>query len=156
VTVASVRGRLGVEVFLLSQLTQTGEVCEAPVARARADALAAPETWQSGPACNEDGGDVRARGTHDDRGNRLVAAREKHDRVERVGANPLLDVHRREVPIHHRRRLLERVARGHDRELERKPARLEHPSLNGLGEPSEVDVAADELTPHVADANYGA
>ena len=71
-------------------------------------------------------------------------------------ADGLLDVHRHQVPVQHRRRLHERLAEREDRELEREAAGLQHAALHRFGEPAQVHVAVDELAPAVADADDGA
>ena len=99
---------------------------------------------------------ARARGAHELRGHRLVAAAEQHDGVERVGADALLDVHRHEVAEEHRRRLHEVLAERDRRELERQPPGLQDAALDRLGHPAEMQVAVDELRPRVADADHRA
>ena len=61
----------------------------------------------SRPACDGPAGDhdrrhAGAGRAHQLRGHRLVAAAEQDDRVERVRADALLDVHRHEVAVEHR------------------------------------------------------
>ena len=83
----------------------------------------------------------------------LVAAAEQDDAVDRVAADRLLDVHRREVAEQHRGRPQARLAERHHRELERHAARLPDAALDVLGELAEVHVARRQLRPGVADAD---
>ena len=64
-----------------------------------------------------------------------------------IGADRLLDVHRHQVAVEHRRRLHQRLAERHDRELAREAAGLQHAALDRLGQPAQVHVAVDELRP---------
>ena len=122
-----------------------------PAVRAGSELAAAPVPVQHRPAGDDDRGDVRARRSEDAGRVRLVAAREQDDTVERVGADRLLHVHRHQVPVQHRRRLHQRLAERHHRELEREAARLQHAALDRLGQTAQVDVAVHELAPAVAD-----
>ncbi len=125
-----------------------------PAVAARAELAPAPVAVQHRAAGDDDARDVRARGAEDAGGVRLVAPREEDDAVQRVRADGLLDVHRHQVAVEHRRRLHQRLAERHDRELHREAARLQHAALDRLGEPAQVDVAVDELRPAVADADH--
>ena len=126
----------------------------APAVGARAELPAAPMAVEHRPAGDHDRRDVRARRPHQRAGHRLVATGEEHDAVERITADRLLDVHRHEVAVEHRRRLHQRLARGHHRELEREPTGLQHAALHRLGEVAQVRVAVDELAPAVADPDH--
>jgi hypothetical protein len=110
-------------------------------------APAAVEHWSPG---NDDRRHVGARRAHDAGRSRLVAPRQQDNSVQRIGANALLDIHRHEIAVQHRRRFHERLAERHDRELKGKSSRLENAALGRLGEPAEVCVAVDELAPAVA------
>jgi hypothetical protein len=72
-----------------------------------------------------------------------------------VRPDHLLDVHRRKVAIDHRVGLHQRLGQREHRELEWQSARLEHAALHVIGEGAEVDVAAHQLAPGVADADHG-
>ena len=122
-----------------------------PAVGAGSELAAAPVPVEHRPAGDHDRGDVRARCSEDAGRVRLVAAGEQDDTIERVGADRLLDVHRHQVPVQHRRRLHQRLAQRHHRELEREAARLQHAALDRLSQPAKVDVAVHELAPAVAD-----
>ena len=77
--------------------------------------------------------DVSAGRTHQLRRGRLVTTAQQHNPVERVGANRLLDVHRHQVPKHHRARPHERFAERDRGELQRKAPRRPDPALDGFG-----------------------
>ena len=105
------------------------------------------------PARHHDHRDVDADCAHELRRHGLVAAREQNDGVERMRADVLLDIHRHEVAIEHRRGLHEVLAERCRPELQRQSARLLHAPPHGRREPAEVEVAVDELRPRVADAD---
>ena len=126
-----------------------------PAVAARSELAAAPVAVQHRAAGDHDRRDVRARRAEDARGVRLVAAGEQHHAVERIRADGLLDVHRHQVAVQHRRGLHQRLAERHDGELDREAARLQHAALDGFGQPAQVDVAVDELRPRVADPDHG-
>ena len=96
---------------------------------------------------------IAARRAHDQRRRRLVAAAQQDHAVDRVAADRLLDVHRREVAEQHRRRPQAGLTQRGDRELERDPARFPHAALDVLGDLAEVQVARRQLRPRVADAD---
>ena len=126
-----------------------------PAVRARAELLPAPAAVEHRPAGDDDRRDVRRARAQDRRRVRLVAAGEQDDAVEGIGADRLLDVHRHQVAIEHRRRLHQRLAERHDRELAREAAGLQDAALDRLGQAAQVHVAVDELRPRVADADHG-
>jgi hypothetical protein len=126
-----------------------------PAVAAGAELESAPVPVQHRPAGHDDRRHVGAREAHQARRVRLVAAGQRDDAVERVRADGLLDVHRHQVPVEHRRRLHQGLAERDDGELQREAAGLQHAALDRLGEPAQVDVAVDELAPAVADPDHG-
>ena len=112
-----------------------------PAVRARAQLLPAPVAVEHRAAGDDDRRDVRRAGAEHRGRIGLVAPRQQHDAVERVGTDRLLDVHRHQVAIEHRRRLHQRLAERHHRKLAGEAARLEHAALDRLGQPPQVDVA---------------
>ena len=125
-----------------------------PAIRARAELFPAPVTGEHRAAGYDDRRDVRRARAHDRCRVGLVTAGQQYDAVERVGADRLLDVHRHQVAVQHRRRLHQRLAEGHHRKLAREAAGLEHPALDRLREPAQVHVAVHELGPAVADPDH--
>jgi hypothetical protein len=67
----------------------------------------------------------------------------------------LLDVHRHQVPVEHRGGLHEVLAERHHRELDRQPAGEQHAPFDRRRHGLEVQVAAHELGPAVADPDHG-
>ena len=128
-------------------------LAEAPHIGAGAERPAAIVAVQHRPAGNGDRRQIAARRAHDQGRRRLVAAAQQDHAVDRVAANRLLDVHRREVAEQHRRRPQAGLTQRGDRELERDPAALPHAALDVLGHFTEVEVARRQLRPRVADAD---
>ena len=89
------------------------------------------------------------------RGRRLVAPAHQHRAVGRVRAQQLLGLHRQQVAIEHRRRLLERLGQRDRRHLDRKSARLPDAALHFLGALAEVRVARIDVAPRVDDRDNG-
>ena len=85
-------------------------------------------------------------------GRGLVAAAHQHAAVDRVGAQQLLGLHRQEVAVEHRGRLLEVLRQRHRRHLDREAARLPDAALDLLGALAEVRVAGVDVAPGVEDA----
>ena len=90
------------------------------------------------------------------RGDRLVAATEQHDAVDRVGPQHLLDGHRGHVAPQHRGRADQRLAERHDRQVERDPARLVDALLDALGDLVEMGVARRQIGGGVGDRDVRA
>ena len=88
-----------------------------------------------------------------ERRRRLVAAAHQHAAVGRIGAQQLLRLHREQVAIEHRRRLLERLGQRDRRHLDRKAARLPDPALHFLGALPEMRVAGIDVAPRVDDGD---
>ena len=100
-------------------------------------------------------GPVRARRTHQERRRGLVAAAHEDCPVEGVGAEYLLGVHREQVPVEHRRRLLEGLReRGHGH-LDGIPTGLPDAALYRLGTLAQVHVAGVDVAPGVEDPDDG-
>ena len=78
----------------------------------------------------------------------------KHRAVGRIGAQRLLGLHRQEVAIHHRRRLLKRLGQRHRRQFNRKAARLPYAALHLLDPLLEMGVAGIDVAPGVDDRDH--
>jgi hypothetical protein len=145
--------RLGGQKMMHVDLTGFQRFVQLPYGGARTDVLARELAVQHRPAGDDDRRHVAARGAHQQRGRRLVAACEQHDRVDRVAADRLLDVHRREIACQHRRRPQVRFAVREHRKLDREAARLVDAALHVLGEIAKVRVARRQFGPRIADAH---
>ncbi len=112
-----------------------------------------PRQWPGsiGPGGHEDGRQVDAGGAHQQRGRGLVAAAHQHRAVHRIGPQQFLGLHREQVAVEHRGRLLEGLGERGDRELQREAAGLPHPALDGLRTVAQVDVAGVDVRPGVED-----
>ena len=117
----------------------------------RADLAPAIVAVQHGAAGNDDGRQVDARRSHDQRRCRLVAAAKQHHRIDRITPDRFLHVHGCEVAQEHRGRAQVRFAERGDRELEREAAGLEDAAAHMLGDGAEMRVARRQLGPGVAD-----
>ena len=84
-------------------------------------------------------------------GRGLVAAAHQHAAVDRIRAQQLLGLHREQVAIEHRRRLLEHLGQRDRRHLEREAAGLQHAALHLLGALPEMRVAGVDVAPGVDD-----
>ena len=87
-------------------------------------------------------------------GRRLVAAAHQHRAVDRIGAQQLLGLHRQQVAVEHRRRLLERLRQRHRRHLDREPAGLPDAALDLLDALLEMRVARVDVAPGVDDRDH--
>ena len=154
VAVAAVHAAFGLEE--LGELQGAGAhlLAHAPDAGARAQLLVAPAAVQHRPATHADGRQIGARRAHQQDRRRLVAAHQQHHAVDRVAADALLDVHRREVAVEHRRRPQQRLAERHHRKLEREAARLVDADLHLLGQRAEMRVARRQFAEGIADADH--
>ena len=150
VAVADARRELGLRHPTGAQL-----VCVVPEVRAGAQLAPAEDRSAGRTAREHDRRHVRARRSHELSGHRLVAAADQDDGVKRIRADGLLDVHRHQVAIEHRRRLHQVLAERDRREFERQSACEQHAALHRLGKAPEVHVAVHELGPRVADSDHG-
>ncbi len=91
---------------------------------------------------------------HDQRRRGLVAAAHQHAAVDRIGAQQLLGLHRQQVAVEHRRRLLERLGQRDRRHLDREAAGLPDAALDLLGALLEVRVAGVDVAPGVDDRDH--
>ncbi len=91
---------------------------------------------------------------HDHRRRRLVAAAHQHCPVDRMRAELLLGLHGEEIPVEHRRRLLEGLGQAHRRDLHREPACLPDAPLDVLDAFLEMHVAGVEIAPRVEDRDH--
>ena len=124
---------------------------EPPHVGAAAERLAAEVAGQHRTARHDDRGDVDGCRRHQQRGNRLVAAAEQHEPVDRVGAEHLLHRHRRHVAPQHRGRLDLRLAERDDGQVVGHAARCPHALLDAVGDLVEVHVARREVGRGVRD-----
>ena len=105
------------------------------------------------------GGEVDRRQVHRDRAHeqrrrRLVAAAHEDAAVGGIRAEDLLRLHREQIAIEHRRRLLERLGERHRRDLDREAPRLPDAALHLLDALLEVAVAGIDVAPRVDDRDH--
>jgi hypothetical protein len=105
------------------------------------------------PAGDDDCRHVAARRAHQQRGRGLVATGEEHDRVDRIAADRLFDIHRREIAREHRGGTQIRFAVRKHREFDGEAACFIDAAFHMLGELAKVRVARREFRPGVADAD---
>ena len=118
-----------------------------------AERAALPVAAQHRPARHEDRRQVHADRAHHERRRGLVAAAHQHAAVGGIGAQQFLGLHREQVAIEHRRRLLERLGQRDRGHLDRKAARLPDAALHFLGALAEVRVAGIDVAPRVDDGD---
>ena len=106
-----------------------------------------------GPPGTTTAGRSDARRGHQQRGDRLVAAAEQHQAVDRVGPEHLLHGHRGHVPPQHRGGPDERLAEGDHGQVERDAARLVHAALDRLRDLVQVRVAGRQVGGGVRDGD---
>ena len=116
-----------------------------------AQELPAPVAAQHRPRRHEDRRQVHADRAHQHRRGRLVAAAHQHRAVDRIRAQKLLGLHREQVAVHHRRRLLVHLGQRDRRHLEREPARLQDAALHFLRALLEMRMALIDVAPRVDD-----
>jgi hypothetical protein len=102
--------------------------------------------------------EVQARERHDGAGDGLVAAGERHDRVEEVAAGDQLDGIRDDLPadeggLHALRPHRDAVGDGDRVVFDRRAAGRPDAGLDALGQPAEMEVAGHDLDPGVGDAH---
>ena len=140
--------------FGITQVSSALLVPESPHVGATSQCLATPVTTQHRAGWHEDDGPVGACRSHQQRRCGLVATAHQDRPVERVGAEYLLGLHRQEVPVQHRCRLLEGLReRGHGK-LERITARLPDTALYRLGTFSQVHMTGIDVAPGVEDPDH--
>ena len=122
-----------------------------PDVGAAAERHAAEGAGEHRPAGHHDRRQVDRRGGHQQRRDRLVAAAEQHDAVDRVGAQHLLGRHRGHVAPQHRGRPDLRLAERHHRQVQRDAAGLVDALLDALGDLVEVRVARRQVGGGVGD-----
>jgi hypothetical protein len=110
---------------------------------------------QHGSPGNHDRREVDTRCPHELGRRRLVAPREQHDTVERVGPDRLLDLHGHEVAVQHGGWSHDRLAERHGRKLEREAAGHQDTPFDRLGHGAQVGVARRQFRPAVGDADHG-
>ena len=106
---------------------------------------------EHGPARYDQRGQVHRRRGHQQRWDRLVAATEQDDPVDRVGPEEFLGRHRGEVPPEHRGRADLGLAEAHDRHVERHTTGLPDPVRDVPGQVPEVSIARDQVGPGIRD-----
>ena len=99
-------------------------------------------------------GQVDREGAHEQRRRGLVAAAHQHRAVDRIAAQRLLGLDRKEVAVHHGRGLLKRLRERQDRHLDGKAARVPDAAPNGLGALAEMAVTTREVAPGVDDRDH--
>ena len=125
-----------------------------PYARARADFLAAKAAVQHRAARNGERRQIARRGAHQQRRRGFVAADQQDHAIDRIAANRLLDIHRRQIAEQHRGGTQIRFAQRHDRKFQRKAARFVHALFHIFGQFAEVGVARRQFRPRIADADH--
>ena len=134
-----------------------GEVARAllrpvlPDVGAAAELLVAKLPRQHRTGRHEDRGQVHRQRAHQQRGRGLVATAHQHAAVDRIRAQELLRLHREQVAIEHRGRLLEHFGQRERRHLERKAAGLQHAALHLVGALPEMRMARVDVAPGVDD-----
>ncbi len=124
---------------------------ELPDVRAAAQLLVAPVPGKHRPGRHEDRRQVHADRAHQHRRRGLVAAAHQHRAIDRIRAQQLLGLHRQQVAVEHRRRLLENFGERDGRHFQRKPARLQHATLHFLRALPEMRMARVDVAPRVDD-----
>ena len=127
-----------------------------PDVGAAAERHAAEGAGQHRAAGHDDGRQVDRGGRHQQRRDRLVAAAEQHDAVDRVGPEHLLGGHRGHVAPEHRRRPDLRLAERDHRQLERDAAGLVDAVLHRRGDLGQVRVAGRQVGGGVGDGDLRA
>ena len=126
---------------------------EAPAVGAGAKARLAVAPGHHRPGDHQNRRLVGRERAHQERRHGLVAAPHQHDRIHRLGADHLLDVHAHEVAEHQAGRAEERLAERDGRELQRQPARGQHAPLHGFDQLGQQAMAVVEAARGVADAD---
>ncbi len=141
-----------------SALDRAGAVLrpEPPAVGAGAEPLVAVPAGHHRPGHDQDRGLVGRERAHQQRRHGLVAAADQHDRVHRLSADHLLDVHAHQVAEHQAGRVQERLAERDHRELERQAAGREHAAFGGLDQLGHVAVAVVEAARGVRDPDHRA
>jgi hypothetical protein len=147
------QGVLDLAVLLERDFAGPAILRQPPAIGAGAQHLAVPLARQHRPAGQQNGRFVGRRRPHQLRGNVLVAARQQHHAVQRLGADHLLGIHRHQVAIKHRRRRNVELAQGNGGKLQRPTAGLPDAALDRLGQFAEMNVAVVQLAPGLGDAD---
>ena len=100
-----------------------------------------------------DRGNIRTRRSHQLGRDRLVAPGDQHHRIEGVRVDALLDVHRHQVAVKHRRRFHQILAERDCRKLDGEAASGSYSTLHRGRKAAEVQVTVDRLRPRVAHAD---
>ena len=145
--------RLGLDQVRHLHLAGLQHLGELPHVRAGADVLAAELAVQHRSTGYADRRQVARRRAHQQRRRGLVATHHQHDAVEGIGADRLLDVHRRLVAEQHRRGPHQRFAQAHHRKLDGEATGIEDAVAHVLRQFAEMRVARCCLRPRVADAD---
>ena len=143
--------RLRLQEVVLGERAGTDLLAEPPDVGATAQRRAPEGAVQHRAPGYDERRDVDGRRCHQQGGDRLVAPAEEHHRVDRVGAQHLLGRHRRHVAPQHRGGADQRLAQGHDGQVERDPARLVDPLLHAAGDLVQVRVARRQVGGGVRD-----
>jgi hypothetical protein len=105
------------------------------------------------PGGNDDGRNVRGRGRHELRRNRLVATADQHDRVDRLRPDHFLGIERHQVAQIHARRIGKRFVNRDRRKLHRQRAGEHHAALDGRNQLRNRRVARIEIAEGIGDAD---
>ena len=120
---------------------------------AGAEDLALVMPIEHGTAADHDGRQVGAGGAHQRGWRGLITIGEQDDATERIAADHLFGVHRRQVAAEHGGRAEVDFAQRDGGEFEREAARLQHAALDRFAHGAQVAVAVVELAVGVADAD---
>jgi len=126
---------------------------EAAAIGAGAEPLAVMRRRQHRADRHDDRRQVDAGDGHQLRGDRLVAAADRHHGIHRLRAQHLLGVHRHEVAQVHAGGIGEGFVQRHGREDHRQPARAEHAALDRLDQLRRRAVAGVVVGAGVRDAD---
>ena len=127
-----------------------------PDRRPAAQGLALEAAVEHRTAGDHERGQVHRGRRHEQGRDRLVAAAEQDDAVDRVRPEELLGGHRGEVPPEHRRRPDQGLAEAHDRHVERDATRLPDPVGDAPGHVAEMAVARHQVRAGVGDGDVRA
>ena len=120
---------------------------------AGAEDLALVMPVEHGTAADHDSRQVGAGGAHERGGRGLVAVGEQDDAGQRIAADHLLGVHRRQVAAEHGSRAEVDLAQRDGGEFEREAAGLGDAAFDRFADGAQVAVAVVELAVGVADAD---
>ena len=130
--------------------------CQSAAIGTGPERLALEVSVQHRAAGQNDAGQIRAQGTHDGRGNGLVAIDQQDHAVKGLAADHLLRIHGGQVAQEHGCRIQEDFTQRDGWKLKRQSASLKHAAPDRLDQFRKVAVAVVEFAPGVANADDGA